>query len=1064
MSKNPERSNRIIKGWILFLCLFAVLLSSARKTEAADTAHMNSIPDPFGTGENYSAVLYDNTNGLPTSEANDIVQTSEGFIWIGSFSGLVRYDGNTFERIDSVSSGVSSVVSLKVDSKDRLWIGTNDCGLAMMEDGKFTHWNLKDGLGADMVCDIEEGGDGNMYVGTPTGIVMVTPDMTIVPIEDPRIVDPYIERLNRGPDGSVHCITNEDHYFVLKDGKVTEYYNFEENYITGMTCILPDMEDPDKYYIGTADSDFYSGPLKKNPDQLKMDFITPLFSVIDIQKIEERIWITARNGIGYVDDKGFHLMDDLLMDNSVSHVMEDYEGNLWFTSSRLGVMKLVKNRFLDLFDLYGLEQTVVNTTCVYDNKLLIGTDTGIGIFDKEGRTATFPLTSSKTAAGDELFIEDLADFTSESRIRSMLIDKKGRLWISTWRGVGLLRYYRGELVQFTEADGLFSDHIRMICDLPDGSVAVANTGGVSVIKGDKVVKNYSRKDGIENEEILSVCAAPNGDILAGSNGAGIYVLGEAGTRTIFHDEGLLSGIVMRIRYDAKRKLYWIVTSNSLAYMTEDYKVTTISNFPYTNNFDLYENSKGDMWILSSNGIYVLPVDELIANGEMDPVHYGLANGLPCTSTSNSFSQVTDKGILYLSGNKGVAEINIEAPLEKIGDMKQAVPYMDADGVRIYPDENGVFNLSSNVKKLVIYPYVFNYSLTDPQVSYSLDGIDEEPVTVTRSDLDPIPYPNLHGGEYNFRMDLKDSTGHGNKTLLVRIKKEYKMHEYRWFRLFAQIVLALAVIVIARLANASRTRKLEIKHKQEREKERIFSELSMANRIQKSMLPQEHPPFPGRKEFEVFGSMDPAKEVGGDFFDYFLIDDDHLCLVIADVSGKGIPGALFMMVSKVILQSCAMLGQSAAEILTKTNDGICSNNKLGMFITVWVGVLEISTGKLTASNAGHEYPVIKRADGEFTLLKDKHGLVIGGMEGIKYKEYDLQLEPGDKIFVYTDGVPEATDADMNMFGTNRMLDALNADPDAAPEQILKNVRKAVDDFVAGVEQFDDLTMLCLKYNG
>ena len=1064
MNKNPERSNRIFRGLILFLCLFLTFLFAARETEAAGNAHMRSIVNPFGNGENYSAVLYDNTNGLPTSEANAIAQTSDGFIWIGCFSGLVRYDGNTFERIDSISSGVGSVVSLLVDSKERLWIGTNDCGLAMMEDGKFTHWDLDDGLGADMVCDIEEGGDGNIYVGTPTSIVMVTPDMTIKPIEDSRIINPYIERLTRGPDGSVHCITNEDHYFVLKDGKVTEYYSYEENYITGMTCILPDMEDPDKYYIGTADSDFYTGPLKKNPDQLKMDFVSPLSSVIDIQKINGRIWVAARNGIGYLDDEGFHLMDDLLMDNSVSHVMEDYEGNLWFTSSRLGVMKLVRNRFLDLFDLYGMEQTVINCTCVYDNKLLIGTDTGMVAVDKKGRTAILPVTSSRTAEGIEMSITDLADFTRESRIRSILRDKKGRLWISTWRGVGLLRYDHGELVQFTEADGLFSDHIRMICDLPDGSVAVANTGGVSVIKGDKVVKNYSRKDGIVNEEILCVCSAPNGDIRAGSNGAGIYVLGKDGTRTIFHDEGLLSGIVMRIKYDAKRKLYWIVTSNSMAYMTEDYKVTTINNFPYTNNFDLYENSKGDMWILSSNGIYVLPVDELIADKTMDPVHYGLANGLPCTSTSNSFSELTEKGILYLSGNTGVAEINIEAPLEKIGGMKQAVPYVDADGVRIYPDAEGVFNLPSKMKKLVIYPYVFNYSLTDPQVSYSLDGVDEEPVTVKRSDLDPIPYTNLRGGEYNFRMDLKDSTGHGNKTLLVKIKKEYKMHEHAWFRLLAQIALVLAVIAIARIANVSRTRALEKKHQQAREKERMTRELTMASQIQRSMLPQEYPPFPDRKEFEVYGTMDPAKEVGGDFFDYFLIDDDHLCLVIADVSGKGIPGALFMMVSKVILQSCAMLGQSAAEILTKTNEAICSNNKLGMFITVWVGVLEISTGKLTASNAGHEYPVIKRANGEFTLLKDKHGLVIGGMEGIQYKEYDLQLEPGDKIFVYTDGVPEATDASLNMFGTGRMLDALNTDPDAVPEQILKNVRKAVDDYVDGTEQFDDLTMLCMEYMG
>ena len=249
-----------------------------------------------------------------------------------------------------------------------------------------------------------------------------------------------------------------------------------------------------------------------------------------------------------------------------------------------------------------------------------------------------------------------------------------------------------------------------------------------------------------------------------------------------------------------------------------------------------------------------------------------------------------------------------------------------------------------------------------------------------------------------------------------------------------------------------------------EKERIGTELSLAKRIQASMMPHVFPPFPERKEFDIFATMDPAKEVGGDFYDFFLIDEDHLCMVIADVSGKGIPAALFMMASKIILQSCAMLGSSAAEILTKTNEAICSNNVEQMFITVWLGILEISTGKLTAANAGHEYPMIKNPEGTFEVLKDKHGFVIGGMEDIQYREYEMQLKPGSKLFVYTDGAPVATDNDNHMFGMERMLKALNADPDADPESILKNMQNEIDEFVKDAEQFDDLTMLCMKYNG
>ena len=172
----------------------------------------------------------------------------------------------------------------------------------------------------------------------------------------------------------------------------------------------------------------------------------------------------------------------------------------------------------------------------------------------------------------------------------------------------------------------------------------------------------------------------------------------------------------------------------------------------------------------------------------------------------------------------------------------------------------------------------------------------------------------------------------------------------------------------------------------------------------------------------------------------------------------------MMASKIILQSVAMMGHSPAEILRRTNDAICSNNEAQMFVTVWMGILELSTGKLTAANAGHEFPAIRRPNGAFELFKDRHGFVIGGMEGVRYKEYELQLEPGSKLFVYTDGVAEATSAEQELFGTERMIDALNTDPEASPQQILKNVRDGVDGFVKEAEQFDDLTMLCVEYKG
>ena len=249
-----------------------------------------------------------------------------------------------------------------------------------------------------------------------------------------------------------------------------------------------------------------------------------------------------------------------------------------------------------------------------------------------------------------------------------------------------------------------------------------------------------------------------------------------------------------------------------------------------------------------------------------------------------------------------------------------------------------------------------------------------------------------------------------------------------------------------------------------DQERIEADLELGARIQTSIMPTRFPAYPERPEFDLYASMDPAKEVGGDFYDFFMPDEDHLAMVIADVSGKGVPAALFMMATKIVINNFVAMRTSPALALEMANNRICENNYEGMFVTVWLGVLEISTGKLYAANAGHEYPAIMKADGSFELYKDKHGFVIGGMEGVKYKEYVVQLEPGSKLFVYTDGVPEATNADMELFGTDRMIDALNGCKDGSCQDILKGIDRAVSEFVGEAEQFDDLTMLCMEYKG
>ena len=249
-----------------------------------------------------------------------------------------------------------------------------------------------------------------------------------------------------------------------------------------------------------------------------------------------------------------------------------------------------------------------------------------------------------------------------------------------------------------------------------------------------------------------------------------------------------------------------------------------------------------------------------------------------------------------------------------------------------------------------------------------------------------------------------------------------------------------------------------------EKERIGAELGMAKAIQESQLPSIFPAYPNRKEFDLFATMTPAKEVGGDFYDFFLVDNDHLALVMADVAGKGVPAALFMMISKILIKNRLLAGETPGAALENVNNQLMDGNETEMFVTVWLAVLTISTGQGVAVNAGHEHPTLKRKDGEFELIKYPHSPALGIMDGLRFKEHSFEMRPGDTLFVYTDGVPEATNSSLELLGPDRMLAALNSAENDKPKSIMESVRRGIDEFVGGAEQFDDITMLCLTYKG
>ena len=760
----------LFAGIVLFLCSPAGYCEAGLHQPLNASGNRNITPsvDPIGKDEGFEAVLYNIKNGLPTSEVNAVAQTGEGFIWIGSYAGLIRYDGNTFEHYDS-DVGIPNVRCLFVDRSDRLWIGTNDSGIFLLSKGELHHWDKSDGLESLSYRWIAEGEDGLIYIGGTLGVGFVDASLQYSPIEDQRISGQMISELRAGGNGLIYGLSSTGDLFTLKDGELVSYYKSGSLPFGTANSIYPDPEHPGCLYVGTEHSIWHGNP-EQETDAWKVRDIFPLSGVQGLEYIDGKLWICSRTGLGRLESRGVRLLQNIPMNNSFYHIMTDSEGNLWVTSGRQGVMKIVPNRFTDLFDRYGIAPEVVNSTCLLDDQLFVGTENGLIVIKDRKKIEALPITKAVTASGAPVYATDLLQLLDGIRIRSINRDSKDRLWISTSSRYSLIRYDHGELIEFTVKDGLVSSQIRTVSECADGSMLVATNDGFNVIEGDRVVKGYGEQEGIDVRLTLSIIEGDNHELIAGSDGGGIYIVSDEGLKRIGSEDGLNSEVVLRIRRSRTRDLYWIITGNSLACMTPDYQVTTVHEFLYDNNYDLYENSRGDLWLLGSTGIFVIFDEDLILGEPVNPVFLGIPSGLPYVATANSYSELTDEGDLFISSNEGVIKVNIDQPFENTVKVKLSVPYVDSDGKQIYPNSEGVFVIPGSTRKLTVYPYVFNYSLIDPEVSWRLVGFDEEVASCSRSELQPVYYTNLAGGIYTFEMSVKDPVTHTGETVSFQIIK------------------------------------------------------------------------------------------------------------------------------------------------------------------------------------------------------------------------------------------------------------------------------------------------------
>lgn len=721
----------------------------------------------------HASRLYNATNGLPTSDANTILATSDGYIWIGGYSGLIRYDGSTFERQDS-SGGLTNAKVLFEDSKKRLWVGTNDNGVVIVDKTKYTHFTYKDGLPSSTIRAFAESSDGTVFIGLTNGVSYVDTDMNLHNLNDPQLSSEYIIQMVSDASGTIYGNTRNGDIFCIEGNRVTAFYDSEHLGIGKVTALFADPKSAGALYIGTDSDKLFYGSVSDNFSGLRSIDIAPSGNVCCIGYASGRIWVVSNNMIGYLDEEEkFRLLEDIPLNSMIETMTEDYQGNVWFSSSRQGVMKIVMSNFRDLTEEAHLKEEVVNSTHMYNGLLYIGTDKGLQIIDASCRHTETELTR----------------YIGDTRIRCIESDNNGDLWISTYtNGLGLVRYTKdGRIISYNEDNGFVNNGTRCSVIAADGSLLECTNGGLVIIKDGEIQRTVGADSGISNTVFLTAAEDKDGKIYIGTDGGGIYIIDGSKVSKIGRDDGLTSDVILRIKRDDKRGVFWIVTSNSIEYM-KDGVITHVRNFPYTNNYDIYFDEHDNAWILSSYGIYCVSAQELIANGAIDYRLYNTVDGLPSVPTGNATSFMDENGDLYIAGRSGVSKVNINNFFDHSGDIKLDVRSIYCNEEEIKPDTDGKFVIPAKKGRIQIRISVLNYNLSDPTLRIYLDGANDTGITMTQSELSALEYTDLPYGDYTLHVQLIDNSSHSvyqEETFMLK-----KLPEF-----FELIGVRIALIVI-----------------------------------------------------------------------------------------------------------------------------------------------------------------------------------------------------------------------------------------------------------------------------
>ncbi|MBQ7557577.1 MAG: hybrid sensor histidine kinase/response regulator, partial [Lachnospiraceae bacterium] len=793
-----DRFAKIIMSLLLAMSLVFCVPDPAFTILAADEGDASSagipsesdiIPGSGGgyavTGQlgnaGYSAQKYDSSNGLPTSDANYILSADDGYIWIGGYAGIIRYDGRHFERLDS-SDGLTNGRVIFQDRKKRIWVGTNDNGVVMINGNERTHYTYRDGLRSSSIRGIAEGADGIIYIGTTNGIDYIKADGSVHNIDDGRLNGESVMRLVADRDGVVYGNNRGGYVFSLENGGITRCFDKNSFPFGNVSCIYAEPDESGKLYLAAEDGFIYYGALGANISELRKISVAPLNGVWWIQKACNRLWVNSDEKAGYVDEKGvFHLLNNIPLNNSIEMMTPDYQGNLWYASSRQGIMKIVTSNFQNINEIAEIPGEVTNATAFRDETLYIGTDEGLQIVSSDHRSISNPLSV----------------YIGSSRVRCITQDSEGNLWFCVYNNdKGLICYTKkNEIIDFTENEGMPTNQIRCATVARDGSILVGTNAGLAVIRDMKVVKCYGAEDGLQNTSVLTVEEGKNGIIYVGSDGDGIYAISRNRIDRLGRDEGLTSDVVMRIKWDEEREVFWVVTSNSIEYMVDN-RIYNIENFPYNNNFDVYYNSRGDIWILSSFGLFCAKASDLLSGNPFEYKLYNTANGLPSIPTSNSFSALTEDGNLFIAGRTGISMVNIDHYYEGAEQIKTDLESVNCSVGEVLPGDDGVFSIPSEATRIQLNAAILDFGLTNPLIRLFLEGTGDTGMTEHQSDLTSLEFTGLKYGTYKFHVQvLNESTQEVLQDDIYIVEKKPRLTELLAFKVLLVVLIAGTVGLI-----------------------------------------------------------------------------------------------------------------------------------------------------------------------------------------------------------------------------------------------------------------------------